>query len=272
VPDHRDALVPRRHAMRLLAGEVEVGSDGVLRGWLPVDERVLSSSGNPRLAAVGMFADMLGGRWSMPLAGQAWPVTADMTVHLLATGGREPLELEARTLRRGRRTMVAEMAITAAGRPAGLATLSFALVERPERAVGVDLSDLDHVRTGTALPDDEPPAGAYMDELGLVVEEPGVVHVALRPELANVGGHLHGGVHAAIIDEASTSLGRHLFGGPAEALDLHLAYLRPGVDGPFRAVARPVGGAGGGRLAAEVQVLDRHERACSHATVTVVAA
>jgi len=64
-----------------------------------------------------------------------------------------------------------------------------------------------------------------------------------------------------------------MLGSDAETVDLHLAFLELGRTGPLRAVATAVGdpSAGGGRLTAEVRLVDADDRLCSYATVGVVA-
>ena len=118
----------------------------------------------------------------------------------------------------------------------------------------------------------EPPPDDYLAEIGVVAQDPGVVVVDLRPEVANTVGALHGGVHTAMMDEASASLGRHLLGPGAETTDVHLAFLELGRSGPLRAEASPVGspGADGDRLTAEVRLVDAEGRLCSYATTEVM--
>ena len=96
--------------------------------------------------------------------------------------------------------------------------------------------------------------------------------IDLRIDVANNVGALNGGVQAALIDEAAASLGRLHLGPTAETTDAHVAFLRPALEGPVRAVATLVGGPApeGDRLTAEVELLDAAGAICTFATTDVV--
>jgi acyl-coenzyme A thioesterase PaaI-like protein len=169
--------------------------------------------------------------------------------------------------------MVVEIDLTADdGIPAGVATLSFTVVRRPEHVTATPSLDLgaraplSGLEPGAARPDD------YLAEIGVTVTAPGTTEVELVPEVSNTVGALHGAVHAAMVDEAAASLGRHLLGPAAESVDLHLAFLELGRAGPLRAVATALGDASPheDRLTAEVRLVDADGRTCSYATVGVV--
>jgi len=61
----------------------------------------------------------------------------------------------------------------------------------------------------------------------------------LRPEMANGHGTLHGGVTATLID-AAVGMGiiARAGGRLAGTVDLHVNFIRPGVDGSFRCRSR----------------------------------
>ncbi len=265
---------PARHAMRLLALESEQTADGDLRGWLRVAPELRAPSGGPRLAAVAMLVDSLGGARSITAAAPDWALTADLTVHLLPVGEVSELQVDVHVRRRGRRTLVLEMDLTADGAtPAGLATSTFAVVPRPAHLEGLDIDRSPGRRAMSAPEPGEAPLRPYLEELGAVEHGPGRVVLELRPEVANRFGALHGGVHTALADEASASLGRSLLGGEAETTDVHLAFLEPARTGPVHAEAALVGDPApdGSRLTAEVRVIDHEGRLCSYATTEVVA-
>ena len=75
-----------------------------------------------------------------------------------------------------------------------------------------------------------------------------------------------------MIDDASASLGRLHLGPTAETTDAHIAFLRPGLSGPFRAVASLVGEPApeADRLTVEVTLLDAEGAVCTFATTEVV--
>jgi len=278
VPDTAEPLPPyppARHAMRLLAAESETTVDGDVRGWLPVTPAIAAPSGGARLAAVGLLVDSLGGLRSLSAAAPDWAFTADLSVHLLPTGPVSVLRGDVHVRRRGRRTLVVDVDLTADDAiPAGLATLSFTVVARPQHLVDLQFETGAGRRPMSNLEPGQPPTDDYLAEIGVVELGPGVAVVELRPEVANTVGALHGGVHTAMMDEASTSLGRHLLGPGAETTDVHLAFLELGRSGPLRAEASAVGPRSpeGDRLTAEVRLVDAQGRLCSYATTEVMVA
>lgn len=272
--DPRPAYPPPRHAMRLLSLETEQFEDGNIRGWLPVNDTISTPTGGPRLAAVAMLVDALGGLRSISAAAPDWAFTADMSIHLLPSGPMEQLQADLHVRRRGRRTLVIEAELSADGtRPAGLAIMTFAVVPRPEHLVNITIDMTPGRRSMSTLAPDQPEPGPYFEELALVVERPGLVAIELRPEVENTVGALHGAVHTAIIDAASLSLGQEFLGPDAETVDMHLAFLDLATRGPLRAVATSVGQPipGQDRLTVSVEVFDAEDRLCSYATTEVVA-
>jgi uncharacterized protein (TIGR00369 family) len=260
--------------MRLLSLETEQFEDGNIRGWLPVNDTISTSTGGPRLAAVAMLVDALGGLRSISAAAPDWAFTADMSIHLLPTGPMKKLQADLHVRRRGRRTLIIEAELSADGtRPAGIATMTFAVVPRPEHLVNITIDMTPGRRSMSTLDADQPAPGPYFDELELVVERPGLVTVELRPEVSNTVGALHGAVHTAIIDAASLSLGQKHLGPDAETVDMHLAFLDLAIHGPLRAVATPIGSPTSvqDRLTVSVEVFDADDRLCSYATTEVVA-
>ena len=210
---------------------------------------------------------------SITAAAPDWAFTADLSIHLLPTGPVDELLAEVLVLRRGRRTLVVEVDLTTDdGRPAGAATLSFAVVSRPEHLVDVQFDESPERHPLSPLEPGEPRPDDYLSDLGVVSPEPGVATVELTPRVANTVGARHGGIHTALVDEASASLGRALLGAGAETVDVHLAFLELGRSGPLRAEATAVGppSADGDRLTAEVRLVDAEGRLCSYATTEVV--
>lgn len=260
--------------MRLLAMESEQFADGDVRGWLPVTPLITGPDGGPRIGAIAMLVDALGGMRSITAAAPDWAFTADMSLHLLPVGPIGRVQADIRVLRRGRRTLVLDaQLLTEDGRPAGLAVLTFAVVPRPDHLVNIVIDTSPGRRIMSSLDAGQVPPTGYHEELGLIEQETGVVTVALRPEVANTVGALHGAVHTALIDEAAVSLARPVLGPSATTTDVHLAFMELGITGPMRAEARLVGGIDrdSERLTAVVQVLDGAGRVCSHATVEVSA-
>lgn len=258
--------------MRLLSIESEQTPDGDVRGWLPVTDAIVAPGGGPSIGAVGMLVDALGGMRSITAADPDWAFTADMSIHLLPTGPIDWLEALIRVRRRGRRTLVLEAELrTHEERPAGLAVMTFAVVPRPEHLVNITIDMSPGRRRMSTLGPDQPAPGRYHEELGFVEESTGIIIAELRPEIGNTVGALHGAVHAALIDEASASLGRTLLGPTAATTDLHLAFMELGMVGPMRAEATLLGAPDpdAERITVMVDLIDGNGRVCSHATTEV---
>lgn len=263
---------PSRHAMRLLEVEVETDADGDLRGRLAARPEIERPSGGPRIGALGVFLDGLGGLRSLAAAAPDWAFTADLSIHLLPTGPVDGLVADVEVLRRGRRTLIVETVLsTTDGRPAGTGTLSFTIVGRPAAMADVVIEqppgrrELSPLPVGEARPDD------YATGVGVRSPRPGLAVVELVPEVANTVGALHGGVHTLMADVASSTLGEDLLGPGAETVDVHLAFLELGRRGPLQAEAVAIGPAApdGDRLTVEVRLTDADGLLCSYATTEV---
>lgn len=269
--DTRPAYPPPRHAMTLLALEMEQTESRDVRGWLPVTTHIRTADGMPRLAVVAMLVDALGGMRSITAADPDWAFTADLSIHLLSAGPMERLQADLHVRRRGRRTLVIEADLLADGeRPAGAALLTFAIVPRPEHLVNITIDMTPGRRMMSRNSEFETLSTDYFDELHIVSHAPGFASVDLRPVVSNTVGALHGAIHAALIDEASASLGRAQFDGSAVVTDMHLAYLELGRVGPLEAHASFVGQGTQDRLSAVVEVRDGNGTLVSYATTEVV--
>lgn len=256
--------------MRLLALESDQDESGDLRGQVAINECNAGPDGGPTLATTAMLVDALGGMRSITASAPDWAFTADLSIHLLPTGPASLLTADLHVRRRGRRTLVIEAELHVdEHRPAGLAVMTFAVVDRPAHLVDIVIDMTPGRRTMAGLASDQAPPGRYEDELGIVEEEPGRVHLQLRPEVSNTVGALHGAVHTAVMDVAARSLARPLLGDGAKAVDLHLAFLELATTGPITAHAVAVGEPTGDRLVAVVELRDGTGRLCSQATTTV---
>jgi len=269
--DTRPAYPPPRHAMTLLALELEQTDSGDVRGWLPATIHTCTPDGMPRLAAVAMLVDALGGMRSISAADPDWAFTADLSIHLLRSGPMERLQADLHVRRRGRRTLVIEADLLADGdRPAGSALLTFAVVPRPEHLVNITIDMTPGRRMMSRNSEFETLTTDYLEELRITSHTPCIASVELRPVVSNTVGALHGAVHAALIDEASASLGRAHFKGGAVVSDMHLAYLELGRVGPLEAHATSVGEATDDRLSTVVEVHDGTGALVSYATTEVI--
>ena len=247
---------PPDHVLRELGLEVDQRDDGTLVGHLPVRDAVRAPSGEPLLGVVATMVDMMGGMASIRACTPDRVATADMSLHLLPTGGTDRIDATMHIRRRGRRTLVVEVELfDDRGGPAGLATLTFAVLPQPPGAPvlpGIDLG---------RRPVMEPSGGTdrpFHGALGLRSTAPGTVEIDVVPAVQNSLGALNGGFLTATIDAAVAGAATEALGRPAETVDLQVAFLELGRVGPVRAVAEPVDGATGadGRALVEVTVLD----------------
>ena len=268
--DLRPAYPPPRHAMSLLALESEQDVSGDVRGWMPVTAHTAAGDGMPRLATVAMLVDALGGLRSITASDPEWAFTADMSIHLLPAGPIDVLQADLHVRRRGRRTLVIEAELLADGeRPAGSALLTFAVVPRPEHLVNITIDMTPGRRMMNRNSEQEQLTGDYLDELQLLVTQPGSATIELHPAVCNTVGALHGAVHASLVDEASASLARALLGRDVVTTDMHLAYLELGRVGPLSATATSVGGPSSDHVSAVVEIRDGNEMLVSYATTEV---
>lgn len=266
----RPVYPPPRHVMTLLALESEIDASGDVRGWMPVVDHLLGADGMPRIGAVAMLVDALGGMRSITASDPDWAFTADMSLHLVPAGSMTTLQADLHVRRRGRRTLVIEAELLADGtRRAGSAVLTFAVVPRPQHLVDIRIDMTTGRRRMSAAIDAAVLDGDYIGEIAPVTLAPGSLELELRPQVANTVGALHGAVHASLIDEASVSLGRELLGGDCVTTDFHLAYLELGRISPVQVVATPVGGPGDDRLTCRVEVRDGDGAMSSVATTEV---
>lgn len=266
------AFPPPRHAISLLDVDIELGPGTDVRGWMPVTEQVATPAGAPSLAAIGMLLDIVGGTSAVVAAVPDWVFTADMSVHLLPGVVVDEVVCDVHVRRRGRRTLVQAFALQGpAGDRVGWGTATFVIARRPPDSPELGDHAFDGRQRFWPLAADQPPP-RYRDELSLRSDGAGEVSIDLRMEVANNVGALNGGVQAAMIDAAATSLGQVHLGPTVEATDAHIAFLEPGLAGPLRAIATLVGDPApeGDRLTAEVRVLDAGDRVCTFATTQVV--
>ena len=95
--------------------------------------------------------------------------------------------------------------------------------------------------------------------------------MAVRPELLQPMGLVHGGVYASIAESVAsrgTAAGVLRDGGYAVGLSNHTSFLRPVSDGAIAALARPVH-RGRTTWVWDVELLDDQQRRCAISRVTV---
>jgi acyl-coenzyme A thioesterase PaaI-like protein len=239
--------------------EIDLKDDGTLDGFLPVTDAIRTASGEPLLGAVATMVDMMGGMASIRACSPDRVATADMTLHLVPTGGTDELVGTMHIRRRGRRTLVVEVELRGdRDQPAGLATISFAVLPQPPGA-----PVLPAVEPGrrAMLPGAAVGSRPFAEAVGIEHTGSGVVETALRDQVRNSLGALNGGFLTAGIDAAAAGAAAAAFGRAAETVDLHVTFLELGRIGPIRARATllddPGHAASTGRATVTVEVTDR---------------
>jgi len=269
------AYPPPDHVLRELGLEIDARPDGSLDGYLPITDAVRAPSGEPLLGAVATMVDVMGGMASIRACTPDRVATADMTLHLIPTGGTDQLLGTMNIRRRGRRTLVVEVSLRGArGQPAGLATITFAVLPQPPGS-----PVLPSVEPGRRAP--LPPEGVgrrpFTDAIGLVETAPGVVQIEVRPQVRNSLGALNGGFLTAGIDQAAAAAARAAVGRPCETVELHIVFLELGRVGPVRAEATVLGDleatrrAGRATLSIEVTDTGAADQVLTRATAVAVA-
>ncbi len=231
---------PPDHVLGELGMEIDLRPDGALDGFLPVTDAIRTGSGEPLLGAVATWVDMMGGMASIRACTPDRVATADMTLHLVPTGGTDELTGTMHIRRRGRRTLVVEVELRGdRHQPAGLATISFAVLPQPP---GAPVLPVVEAGRRAVLPGMAVGARPFVDAVGLVRVDEGVIETEIRPQVRNSLGALNGGFLTAGIDAAAADAASAVFDGPAETVELHIAFLELGRVGPVRARAELLGG------------------------------
>ncbi|MGH2898437.1 MAG: PaaI family thioesterase [Solirubrobacteraceae bacterium] len=228
---------PPHHMVRDLRIAIE-RSPGMNTAILPVVPEILSDQGSVRAGVLATMVDMLCGGLALETAHPTWLATLDLSLHLLAPLTQGNVFARGTVLRAGRQTVVLEVALADdAGTPAGLATMTFALLER-RADTPVFSGDL-APRSELGLPGSGLTA-PFVDLLGIRVLDAaaGVAEVEIHPYIENSLSALQGGAAATLVDVVSVALGRELLGAKVDTTDLEIRYLALGKLGPIRAQAR----------------------------------
>jgi acyl-coenzyme A thioesterase PaaI-like protein len=185
------------------------------------------------------MVDRMGGMASIRACTPDRVATADMSLHLVPTGGTDRLDGTMHIRRRGRRTLVVEVELYGDRRqPAGLATLTFAVLPQPPGAPVLPAID-----TGRRPAVEPSGVGrrAFHRALGLRSVATNTVEIDVVPPVQNSLGALNGGFLTSTVDAAVAAAATEMMGRPAETVDLQVAFLELGRVGPVRATAELVG-------------------------------
>jgi len=246
-------------------------SEGKSTAILPIVPEILSDQGAVRAGVLATVVDMYCGGLALEVAHPKWLATLDLSLHLLRplTGGN--VFARGSVLRAGRQTVVLEVALTDdAGAESGLATMTFALLER-RADTPVFSRDLAPPRTEFGLPGSGLTA-PFAELLGIRVVDAaaGVAEVEIHDYIENSLSALQGGAAATLVDVVSVALGRELLGVKVDTTDLEIRYLALGKLGPIRAQARVLRrDAKSAALRVEVREAGPDARLCYVATTRV---
>jgi len=228
--------------LRDLAPVVQV-SDHEARGRIPVRPEICAPSGRVLAGPVATLVDMLAGGLAARAAHPNWMATADLTLHLVERPSDGEIEAVGRVVRAGRSTVVMEVELSAGGAPAGLASMTFAVLPRRE-------GNPDIVRSANTTDDGVPPAwlsGGNLvqpiaDALEVrVIDGPaGVLEAPVIDYSCNTLDALQGGVVATLLCLAADHVLPAACGAPVETVDLHLTYLALNKVSPVRTRAEVI--------------------------------
>lgn len=282
---------PAGHLLRDLRIEIELARQSG-RGWLPWCAEVAAADGGTRIGVLATLVDVVGGGVAMRAAPGRRVVTADLAVQRIRPPTASWVEAELEVLRRGRSTLVADIALHDVGEPGrdrgpmvGCGTLTFALLEGESKELARQMSD-DTSRTTFGGGRLERPV---VDAVGLIPSDSASAAFTLPvvDYVRNSLGAAQGGVLAVAGDAVAVSAAGAANAtrvGEATVVDLHVTYLALGRVGPLTARARlldPGGEPTGAvtaptRRVAVVDIVDdgadARRAAIVHATVLVPAA
>jgi acyl-coenzyme A thioesterase PaaI-like protein len=235
---------PDHHVLRDLPFTMEAVDPTSSRGRLTVTPELCVAgrlSAGPLMTMVDVLVGSLVGRVLAP----DWMATAQMSLHLDRPPGHGDVVADARVVRNGRTTVVAEVRIATAPAdgtppaPVGEAMLTF--VRLPRRDSNIDLSGFE-VRYGEPMSFALPSSGLHRpwgDALGVVASpEPGVLAVEVDPYVRNSFGAVNGGVVASVADAAARAAAADEVGGPVRTTDAVVHYLTQGRVGPLSTATR----------------------------------
>jgi uncharacterized protein (TIGR00369 family) len=233
---------PEVHVLRDLELQVQ-HARGESRAWMPVNEHMCNAAGRVRPGVLTVLIDAISGGLAASTAAPDWIATADLTLHvtqpLAAPVDGAELEAVARVARAGRTTVVLETAVSSAGVPVAVSTLTFGVLPRregnPVMPVRADVDDADTEGDAAGQPREMfvGAAGGFTqnayESIGFVDHGDGNVELPTSDYIVNSIGGVQGGVLGALVDAAACSA----LGPAFELVDLHLVYLALARRGPI---------------------------------------
>jgi uncharacterized protein (TIGR00369 family) len=260
---------PERHLLRDLRLTFERGGDGdenSSRAWMPVVAEVCTADGAVRAGALATLVDVIGGGLAATVAHPGWIATADLTLHVVAAVTSGSVEARARVAHSGRTTVVIEVDLYDDDVCVGIATMSFAVLQR--RDTNPDITTSMTTGPSTMALATSSMRKPMLDELELVVidAERGEMEAPVGEWSLNSLGAMQGGAVATVIDAAAEAAASTHVGAPLVVTDIQLTYLALARVGPLRTRVEVLGDAPGS-VTAHVEMVD----AGSDSRVTSVA-
>jgi len=235
-----DPYPPDDHLLRDLGLWMSWHAGPIVRGGIARSANVTNPSGSVVAGALSVLVDLVGGGAAFVASRPHGIATADMALHLTGRRAHGPIEAEARILRAGRSTVVAQADVRSGDELLARAGMTFMVMARPDDSAG----------PRPFGPDDEPslavdfagPTGLpvpYREALGLVAVDRarGEVEIGVDEYLHNSFGALQGGAVVSLVDAAAESALTEACGAAVESLDLHITFLALGREGPVRSRA-----------------------------------
>jgi len=253
---------PDPHVTRDLAPIVERDESGSTI-LLPVTPALLDDWGRLRAGPVATVVDIVCGETAIREVLPQWIATSTLSLQLAELPTQGTLRAQPRVLRKGRTTLVQEVALdhVETGGPLGLGTVAFSILpgKNPLQSRAVWAEEPEPRSTfANATSGFEKP---LLEQLGLRFDEedPTVARLDVRDYVINTLGAMQGGVVAMLIDATGERFARHALGGPVRVRGLEIHYLKLARHGPVRATARllgEIGAAEGGGLIVRVELHD----------------
>ena len=221
------AYPPPNQILSVLAIEARWRDDDTVEAVVGAPSGLLGRDGGPPgMGALLPIVDIVCGSCASRYVEGDWLATADAWLHERAPAVGE-IELSARLLRTGRRTIVLACEVTGDGRPAATSTIAFSRIRNDRRS---RTTRPDHDGRPTRI-GSGPALSRPLDEAcGIEVIDPGRGEVAMARSafVNNSTGTYQGGAIALLADAGAAAV----VGPRARVVDLQYRYLARTGDGP----------------------------------------
>lgn len=249
---------PAHHVLRDLRVEFAQRDDGTASAWLPVGRWVRNPSGSVHAGVLATLVDLLGGGLAAATVAPDWIATADLTLTVFPRLAAETVRADATVVHAGRTTAVIEVTLADSDGALGLATMSFARLQRRDTNPVIprdgsprpgDRSTLALASSGLSEP--------LVDSLGLEVTDAGrgATELAITPYIRNSLGAVQGGVLATAAVVAADAALSVACTTTVETCELQVTYLALAKVGPVRTRGQILHSTEAGGTAA-IEVLD----------------